>query len=179
VNIEGVEINKVTFPFRQFDSTKVIIRNGSGEGSCPYVYTYSAQSSSWVNEGVILYGINAKRKETMDQKDLARFDGRILIKEKDPEDSYIDAVYVREILMDGSEKTLYPKNETLRSADHSYLRLKQGEDIRIDFDLPPTSTTGRYILGMVGYYIPHERASVSRVPFASRRPPPSRFKVSQ
>lgn len=178
VSIESVEINKVTFPFRQYDATKLIIRNGTEEGSCPYVYTYSTQAGSWLNEGVVLYGLNARHKETTDEKELDRFDGRVLIKEKDPEDSYIDAVFVRAILMDGNEKILYPRNQTLRSADHNYLRLRQGEDIRVDFDLPPTAATSRYVLGMVGYYIPHVKASVRRVPFAGR-PLPRGPKVGQ
>jgi hypothetical protein len=179
VRIEGIEISKVTFPFRQYDSAKIIIRSGSLEGSCPYVYTYSAQSASWLNEGVILYGLNASHKETTDRKELARFDGRVLIKEKDPEESFIDAVYVKEIRSDGSKRILYPKNAILRSADHNYLRLGQGEDILIDFDLFRGSITSTYILDMVGYYVPHLNTSVSRGPLVSRRRRPSRFKADQ
>jgi hypothetical protein len=176
MRIDNVEIDKISYPFRQFDSAKIIIRGGTDEGSCPFVYTYSFENHSWLNEGVILYGQNAKYKEARDQKELAAFEGRVLIKEKEPEDSFIDAVYVKKILSDGNQKILYPKNERLRFVDHNYLRIRQGEEILIDFDLTSSSQAGEYILNMVGYYVPYNGA-VNRSRLFNRRPSPSVLKT--
>jgi hypothetical protein len=178
MSIENLVIDKISYPFRQFDSAKIVIRGGRDEGSCPYIYTYSTKDRIWLNEGVILYGINQKHKETTDEKELIEFDGRVLIKEKDPEVSFIDAVYIKAILIDGSQRLIYPKNKTLRFADRNYLKLKQGEEIRIDFDLSHPSKISKYILGVSGYYIPRDKTSRSRsAPFAKQRLRPTAAKL--
>lgn len=160
VSIESVEIDKVSYPFRQLDPAKIVIRNGEGGiGSCPYVYTYSQDGAAWLNEGVILYGLNSKRKEKTVEKQLTRFDGRVLIKEKDPEDSFIDAAYVKAVFPDGRELILYPQNRMLRAADGDYLKLRQGEEVIIDFATPQNFTATKYLLGMIGYYTPYPAAS--------------------
>ncbi|MEK6282748.1 MAG: carboxypeptidase-like regulatory domain-containing protein [Acidobacteriota bacterium] len=180
MSIESLEVDRVSYPFRQFDSARIIITGGTEGGSCPYVYTYSPDGESWRSEGVILYGINARRKKTTDEKELSRFDGRLLIKEKEPEDSFLDAVYIKAILVDGREAILLPKNKTLRFADNDYLRLTQGEEIRIDFDISHIPITSNYILKVVGYYIPHDKTILRRADSsAGRRLRPSTSKTAQ
>lgn len=108
-----------------------------------------------MSEGVILYGNDAKAREAMDDILLRRFDGRVLIKEQDPEDSFIDLVQIRATSPDGSEKLLYPKNEKLRFADGHYLKLKKGEEVTVEFEWPPGFVARKYVLVASGYYLPY------------------------
>jgi hypothetical protein len=156
VEIEGLEVDKVKYPFRHFDPTKIVIYAETDTGSCPYVYTYASGSKTWLNEGVILYGRNSETKEAVDEKQLRMFDGRLLIREKDPEESSIDSIYLRVIAPDGGEVILYPRNSKLRYADSKYLRLKQGQQVVVDFDpLPNGYIVSKLILAAKGYYIPY------------------------
>lgn len=158
--IESVTVNNVSYPFRQHDVTKLAIRRGGAEiGSCPYVFTYSAQSQSWENEGHILYGRNSSFKESTDEMQLRRFDGRVIIKEKDPEQSFIDFVHIKVTLIDGREKLLYPLNSKLRFHDGNYLTMRQGDQIELQFDGPPNLFVSSHSIVSRGYYVPYARSS--------------------
>ncbi|HEX8129957.1 MAG TPA: hypothetical protein VF527_12715 [Pyrinomonadaceae bacterium] len=170
-SIESVEVDKVSYPFRQLDPAKIVIRNGAGMGSCPYIYTAAAGDDSWFDEGVILYGVNRKSKEKTVEMELTRFDGRVLIREKDPEDSFLDAAYIKAIFPDGRETILYPQHRSLRAADGNYLKLRQGEEIIIDFNPPPNLNASQYLLGMTGYYVPHRRTQVRQDSQSSQQRP--------
>ncbi|HEY0080075.1 MAG TPA: carboxypeptidase-like regulatory domain-containing protein [Pyrinomonadaceae bacterium] len=159
ISIESIEIDNVNYPFRQFDPKKIIITGEVEEGSCPYVYTYSPEDKEWLNEGVILYGFSERNKESRDVKLLRRFDGRVLIKEKDPEQSFIDLIFIRAASPDGGETILYPVNKRLRSIDKVYLTLGKGEQFEVEFAIPKGLVAHKYILEAVGYYIPYKRIS--------------------
>jgi hypothetical protein len=153
VEIGGVEIDRVTYPFRQFDPTKIVIYAEADTGSCPYVYTYSSESRSWLDEGMILYGKRGKAKESSDEKQLRKFDGRVLIRERDPEESFIDSVYVTATSQSGEEVILRPQDGKLRYEDGDYLTLRRGQQIVVDFDIPKGFTADKFILHAAGYYI--------------------------
>jgi hypothetical protein len=154
INIESVEVDNVEYPFRQFDAGRLVINLDSSWGSCPFVYTYSSESGTWLSEGHILYGINSKLKESEDSIRLNRFDGRVLIKENEPEISFIDSVYVRAIALDGTEKLIYPRTKALHFADGNYLKLSQWEQLKIEFDLPRDLVNQEYFVVAKGYYVP-------------------------
>lgn len=154
ISIESVEVDTVEYPFRQFDVSSLVIQAGSEIGSCPFIYTYSSESGAWLNEGHILYGVNSKLKESEDAIRLRRFDGRVLIKENEPEMSFIDSVYVRAVALDGSEKLLYPRSKALRFEDGNYLKLRQWEQFEVEFDLPGDLSDQKYFVVAKGYYLP-------------------------
>jgi hypothetical protein len=124
-------------------------------GSCPYVYTYSARQKSWLSEGVILYGYNSKLKESTDEIPIKRFNGKVLIREQDPEASFIDLMYVRAISADGSERVIYPTEPKLKSADGNYLQLRQGDQLVLEFPIPAGFAAEKYFLAASGYYVPY------------------------
>jgi len=168
VEIETLEADKVEFPFRQFDSSRIVIFDEDATGSCPYVYTNSGYSSTWHNEGVILRGNVGPRKEALEEKELDSFDGRILVKEKDPEDTFIDSVFVRAVYADGRQFVAYPRNPILHSTDGRRIRLRQGEEVLLSFEIPDSEKVRKFIFGAVGYYVPYkgvtylQRSSVVR-----------------
>lgn len=156
VRIESVEIAGVSYPFREFDASRLVITEGFEMGSCPYVYTYSPDSQTWTREGVILYALNEKRKESWDERPLQKFDGRVLIKEEDDEESFIDSVFVRAIALDGQETILNPANIQLAATDNRYVSLKKGDQLLVEFPRARNAIGVRYVLEAVGYYIPNK-----------------------
>jgi hypothetical protein len=161
IMVESLEVDNVEFPFRQFDPSKIVIFDEMDSGSCPYVYTYSPQDKTWRNEGVILRGKIGKQRESLDEKVLTRFDGRILIKERDQEDSFIDSVFLRVIYDNGDETIVCPSNKLLCSVDGNRSRLRQGEKLSLFFDVPKRGNVQKYVLSAVGYYVPYRQPNSS------------------
>ena len=159
VQVDRIEVDKVVYPFRHYDPEKLVMQSGDEKGCCPYVYTYSREAQTWISEGHVLYGNNSKAKERLDQIHLKRFDGRVQIKENDPEVSYIDFVQIKAKKEDGSEITIFPKDNLLKSEDGKYRILKQGEGVEVDFDLSGVGTANGFSLIIKGYYIPYVRGA--------------------
>lgn len=155
LKIESLDVDGVNYPFRPLDTSVLVMNGGISSGSCPYVFTYASESNLWVNEGTILTGLDKKWKESTDEKELTRFDGSILLREADPEVSFIDKIYIRALSYNGSQRILSPKNYQLRYGDGNYLVLKQGDQKRIDFNVPQGLGAKRFILVAKGYYIPY------------------------
>jgi uncharacterized membrane protein len=159
IEIQTLEADRVEFPFRQFDSSRIVILDEYDSGSCPYVYTYSNTTKAWHNEGVILRGNVGKHRESLAEKELRFFDGRILLKEQDPEDTFIDSIFVRAIYADGRQFVAYPSNTSLRSIDGNRIRLRQGQQRLLSFEVPNTQNVRKFILTAVGYYVPYKTRS--------------------
>lgn len=164
IQVESVEINKVGYLMRRFNPANLFIISGLDEegqvieleaGSCPYVYTYSVDKRSWVKEGVILYGRNSKLRESFDELLLDRFDGRILIREEDPETSFLDSIKIRAIDRSGREFVLQSNQGKLNFTDGQYVELRQGDELIINFDLPESFVAQKYVLEASGYYEPY------------------------
>lgn len=155
MKIESVEIDNVTYQFREFDPQKVVVRSSEETGSCPYVFTYNQKEKSWVNEGHILYGYVTKDKEAYYEKALANFDGRIILKEIDPEISYLDSVFIKVKYADGTQKYLYPTNGRLKADDGSYVTMNKGDQIEVRFNGNWSRQDATYVLVAKGYYIPY------------------------
>jgi hypothetical protein len=152
--IDSIEVDGAGMPFRRFDPKNVVIRSGTPEGSCPYVFTYSSSEREWISEGHILYGVNRREKESTSAIRLHRFDGQIVIRELEPEISYIDSVSVLAQCVDGSKQLLHPEDEVLRRGDGRYAILKQGNELKVTFDAPRSGLcNGPYTLITKGFYV--------------------------
>lgn len=160
ISIENMEIDSYGYLVRHFDPKRLLITRGGEEegGSCPFAYTYSADAQSWLSEGVIIYGNSSKLKEASDEVLLKRFDGRILIREKDPEHSFIDMLQIKAIAANGAESIIRPKNFKLLFADGRYVELDRGQELLVDFDMPPNFHPQRLVLQSAGYYLPYSAA---------------------
>ncbi|MBV9157239.1 MAG: hypothetical protein JO097_13330 [Acidobacteriaceae bacterium] len=153
IDAVSVEVGGVSMSLRQFDPHTLILKGGSATGSCPYIFTYCSRDRRWRSEGPILYGFKNKAKEAWDRKALKNFDGRLLIREVDPETSWIDALRVDLSCGGGRTVSLLPRSETLRATDHKYLTLRRGESTFVAFDgeVPPVCQA---VLNSYGYYVP-------------------------
>lgn len=157
VQIDSLEVESRRYTFRTFDPKRFVIYSETwGVGSCPYVFTFSPSSQTWINEGHILYGADHPSKERSDSLQLSSYDGRVVVRELDPENSFIDSLAIRVVRFDGSEIVLPALNESLAERDQRYLTLKQGERRLVEFK--PYKLQGDetlYILDAVGYYEPY------------------------
>ncbi|WP_417913708.1 hypothetical protein [Candidatus Electronema sp. JM] len=152
ISVEQVAVDGKIYPFRKNDEKSFVLYYSSEVGSCPYAYTYSPEIKQWISEGHILYGKSSKRREGWDSIKLKRFTGKVIIKENDPEVSFIDFLRIRVKTDDGKEEVLLPKQSLLRLEDQKYLKMKQGEQIEVEFDGFQEKAGSTFYLESKGYY---------------------------
>lgn len=150
--LQSAELDKIKYPIRVFDPNSLAYYAGYEMGSCPYIYTFSAQSQTWLREGRILSKFDAVQKESLDERVLKRFDGRILIKEEELETSYIDYVAIKLITAEGQELIIPTLQRRLRSIDKHYVVLRKGESVELTFDLPRVPIVQSSVVAK-GYYL--------------------------
>ena len=121
--------------------------------ACPYVYTEDPVTGEWEFQTTILYKL--VDHENAQQRHLAQFTGKLLIREQEPEISYLNRLYVLAKMSDGSTRILEPDVEELKHEDNGYIILHQGEEILISFhDYPITGQVREWWVMAVGYYSP-------------------------
>ena len=128
-----------------------------GIGACPYVFTYDSQQDEWQFDNTIIYKLVGPQAETIQARPLSRFDGRLLIREIEPETSYLDMVLVRLVTADGRELTLYPDDPVLAQDDGHYLVMRQGDERLLQFQIPEDVSAIRQAwVVAAGYYVPDD-----------------------
>jgi hypothetical protein len=120
---------------------------------CPYVYTEDPVSGKWEFDTTILYKI--VDREAAQMRFLTQFNGRLLIREEEPEISYLNRLYVLAKMSDGSTRILEPDIDALKQADGDYVILHQGEEIIVSLeDYAVTGEVREWWVMAVGYYTP-------------------------
>jgi hypothetical protein len=154
IKLESLEVDQAEYRIRQFDPHILVIRDGGGKGSCPYIYTYSIRDHEWVSEGHILYGANGRSKETSDSVLLPDFDGQVVMREEERETTFVKTTYISVSGPSGKAEKYYATTwKSLRRKD-GYVELRQGESVRLKFALPE-NLRGTPRLVVRGFYIPH------------------------
>lgn len=130
----------------------------AGGHACPHVFSYHEGDGRWLWETTILDNLVGPASETRQWQTLTRFDGRLLIKEIEPETSYIDQIYLVMVDAQGNLKVLHPDLPELHQADSLYVTLDFGESIMLNFTSYDTANNAEKIwIVAEGYYIPHKR----------------------
>lgn len=154
IGVDAIEIDNVDYPCRLEDPHNLILISGMLEGCCPYIFTYDHDLNSWQNEGHILYGRSSKDKESIEEKQLSRFDGKVMLREIEQEISFIDLIKIKIVSADGTERILLPKNHKLRYQDGDYLKLTPGEELEVSFNGPAAKPGDKIFIVVKGYYLP-------------------------
>ncbi len=130
-----------------------------GGMACPYIFTYEADRRAWLMDTTILYKLVGPEAETTQARRLTRFDGRLLLREVEPETSYVDRIAVRLLMSDGRTLTLTLHDPLLSAADGHYLILHQGDEQLLTFDVPAGALPVRetWVIA-TGYYVPGTRS---------------------
>lgn len=124
---------------------------------CPYVFTCEEQRDRWFPDTTILYHLVGPEAEQLQARPLTRFDGRLWLRELEPETSYIDRLYVRVLTADRRWLVLTPDSLVLAADDGDYLILHQGDGQQLIFDLPPNMLPIQQAWVVAeGYYVPYE-----------------------
>ena len=79
----------------------------------------------------------------------------MLIREIDPETSYIDSLSVILFYPDGRKEVLVPEREELRAIDGRYLVTNQGDEVEVAFGEPGDWAFERAEITAHGYYDPY------------------------
>jgi tetratricopeptide (TPR) repeat protein len=126
---------------------------GMTSAQCPYVYTADPVTGNWEFDTTIMYKI--VDREAAQMRPLTQFNGRLLIREQEPEISYINRLYVLAKMSDGSYQLLEPDVEDLKHSDDDYIVLHQGDEILVSLDgYPVTGDVSQWWVMAVGYYTP-------------------------
>jgi hypothetical protein len=125
-----------------------------GIGACPYVFTYDARHHIWIPDTTIIYKLVGPEAEQLQARRLARFDGRLWLRELEPETSYVDQLYVRVLTSNGRWLVLVPDDPHLAADDGDYLILHQGDERLLIFDLAPDALPIQQAWAVAeGYYV--------------------------
>jgi tetratricopeptide (TPR) repeat protein len=121
--------------------------------ACPYVYAHDPVTGEWNFQTTILYQL--VNREDIQMRPLAQFDGRLLIREEEPEISHINQLYVLAISSNGTLQTLEAQIDALKHRDGYYLVLHQGEEILVPLDgYPLDIDVDQWWVVATGYYEP-------------------------
>jgi tetratricopeptide (TPR) repeat protein len=130
----------------------------AGKG-CPYVYTAGPSGGDWLFDTTVIRGLDAPSREAAQVRPLARFDGRLLIREVEPEVSHLDEVSVAVVDGAGVAHVLRPRLRSLRARDGDYLVLHRGAEVVLHFEgFGRIANPARYFVRARGFYVPLGRA---------------------
>ena len=152
--------NSFNYPVLAFDPTSIYVYGSwEGMGSCPYAYTYSLKKNGWKVEDHILFNLNSRKKKAYDTIALSSFDGNLMIRELDPEISFIDYIEVRCFNRETEEYySFYPNNGLLHKVDNSYESMNTGDSLILKFpDFCVHDDLENFQLISNGYYKVHHR----------------------
>jgi Tfp pilus assembly protein PilF len=132
---------------------------------CPFLFTYDRDAAGWQLEGTILTNFAGRSRSAVDRRRLTRFDGRVLIRELEPEVTFLDRVRV--IYRDAQGREQYSEAVTpaLRRVDDQHFVLRRGQETTVRFDEARPPRAGEEIwLEAEGFYLP-VRTSYQRRPW--------------
>lgn len=148
---------------------RIFYRQNSLFGSlaCPYVFTYDEDRSDWRFDTTLIYGLNGKELESSQSRPLRRFNGHLMIREVEPEVSYLDKISVVVLDRLGRIHILQPQLKALQGVDGKYLILRQGDEVHLTFEgFDRIEGAAHFRVEATGYYLPldrgRQRASSSR-----------------
>jgi hypothetical protein len=119
--------------------------------ACPHVYGFASGVQSWQLEGAILRGLVGASAQAEQTLALHDFDGRVSIREEEPETTYLDALWV-EVDDDQGQRAIFrAADPRLTTPDGDMVTLHPGDVLELAF---PGAHAGSATLHAVGYYVP-------------------------
>jgi hypothetical protein len=170
-DISFIEVDREKYPVRAYDPAVTLLVGGQNTlpsdeareeisfyeehaASCPYFF--SLTSSGWEKEDVFLYAQNSEERFAFDTVRIKYFNGKILIREIDPERSFVDYLKIVEVTPEGDTINHFSSNDLLRSVDTQFQTFDQGDSLLLNFT--ERSTGGSvYWLVSKGYYLSYQQ----------------------
>ncbi|HEX7140090.1 MAG TPA: hypothetical protein VF219_19720 [Vicinamibacterales bacterium] len=145
LTLDSVQIEGVSYPIRAAGQRDLLVVSGNEIGSCPYFSGYSPEKG-WLLGGTILTGRNSPSRAGIDRRPLPAFDGRVLIEEREREQTVITQLTVEATTDDGRVLVLLPEAKMP-------LRLQYGDQMEISFRDMPARPIAHATLVASGYYL--------------------------
>jgi hypothetical protein len=145
ITLDYVQIEGLAYPIRAAASRSMLVLSGNEIGSCPYFSGYSP-ATGWISGGTILAGRNSPGRSGTDRRLLPAFDGRILLEEREHEQTFIADLAVEVVTDDG-------RSHLLRPSTSMPLRLAFGHRLEVFFRDMPARPIARATLIATGYYL--------------------------
>lgn len=109
------------------------IDNVSEGVACPFVFTFDEAAQTWAFDTTIITNLVGPGNEQQQWRALQQFDGRLLIREVEPEISHLDQVYVVVVDTQGQEFVLEHEFSPLQTSDDEYFIMHQGDEQMLIF----------------------------------------------
>lgn len=155
--VAGITINGQSVVFEQKSANFMQLSLLNEEGSCPFLQSFR-HDGVWIEHGKVLhYGLGIENKYT----EAIKFKGlrtKFRIDEREPETAFIDQVILQVELHDGRIHHIMPSVTQLADIDESYLSLRWGNIVEIDFVVPAVvrvDMVKESALRVTGYYEPY------------------------
>jgi hypothetical protein len=147
---------------RPFLRSNVIYHGPLEMGSCPYAFVSTSNRNNWKVAGRLIPDRVGKKLEGRSKLPFKYpADGKVLIKEMENEESFLDQIYLELQTVDGRTVTLFPDNRLLRNKDFDYLTLRRGDHVLISFPAISFEVKRAYLVSE-GYFVFEETQFDSR-----------------
>jgi hypothetical protein len=137
-----------------------LIRAGDDDllvhNKCPFLYFYNPEGKgeyAWEYQTTFLYNIDSKEKETVQRRKLKKLSNQFVIRELEPETSYIKSM----ALIAKTKKGEVRLKWTNRPHAKEYVVTNQGDVLSVQFEKLPKGTISLEIEAE-GYYVWNEEA---------------------
>ena len=109
---------------------------GDSGASCPYLYALKTDGSVQQSYGKVIHSAHNKYRQMTEVVQLSQFATKFMLREEEPERSFIDQVELRLRMKDKSYLRFAPKTASLGKTDSEYVEIAPFTAIEINFDLP-------------------------------------------
>ncbi len=157
LTVRGIEIDKTRVYLTQMFSNSTSQTSGDSGASCPYLYALKTDGSVQQSYGKVIHSAHNKYRKMTEVVQLSQFTTKFMLREEEPERSFIDQVELRLRMKDKSYLRFAPKTAALGKTDSEYVEIAPFTAIEINFDLPEgikEQDVDRATLAITGYYKP-------------------------
>lgn len=155
LSIRGMQIDGKRIFLLQMLSNFISQTSGDSGASCPYLYALNADGSVQQSYGKVIHSAHNRYRKMTEVVQLKQFTTHFMLREEEPERSFIDQVELRLRMKDKSYLRFAPKDPALGKTDSDYTEIAPFTAIQIAFELPDTikeEDVERATLAITGYY---------------------------
>ncbi len=155
LTVRAIEIDNNRVYLMQMLSNSTSQTSGDSGASCPYLYALKTDGSVQQSYGKIIHSAHNRYRKMTEVVQLRQFTTKFMLREEEPERSYIDQAELRLRMKDNSYLRFAPKTASLGKTDSEYAEIPPFTAIEINFELPDwikEEDIDKATLAITGYY---------------------------
>lgn len=153
IHLDQMEVNGRRFPMRDPGSYAMVWRGGGLGASCP-VLSVTGSDGNIVRIGEVMAGNRQRLNEGTSEIRLASAPLRLRISEEEREITFLDQIEIIGTDARGRQMTVTSSHPKLRTRDHNYLEIHQGERIVIILPKGTRRFVGPIVVRFSGFFVP-------------------------